>query len=120
VFLESKLRWEKRQSGHHTELLALHRELLRLRREDPLLADCSKNRLRVDIVGKKGLSIERWSVRRDRRILCLFNFSAHSPMPLQPGHRNEKLLLAGAPILDCVPPQCFAVFEQQLPAPAEG
>ena len=120
VFRESVLRWEKRREGAHAELLALHTELLRLRREHPLLADLSKDRLRVDVVGEKAISIERWSVRRDLRLICLFNFSAYSPMPLGWYHRDWKLLLAPAPVLDCVSPQSFAVFEQRVSAPAGG
>jgi maltooligosyltrehalose trehalohydrolase len=118
VFLDSKLHWEKRNSGHHAELLDLHRELLRLRREHPLFADLSRDRMRVDITGEKGLSVERWSVRRDLRLICLFNFSASSPMPIVRDHRNWTLLLSSAAISDFVPAQRFAVFEERIPAPA--
>jgi maltooligosyltrehalose trehalohydrolase len=119
VFLESKLRWEKRREGVHAELLALHVELLRLRREHPLLANDAPDRLRVDVVGEKGLAIRRWSVRRDLELICLLNFSIYSPMPLPPAHRRSKALLTSAPVLDCVPPQGFAVYEQRVPAPGE-
>lgn len=118
VFLESKLHWEKRGSGIHAELLALHRELLRIRREHPLMAHLSKDRMRVDVMAEKGLSIERWSVRRDLRLICLFNFSADTAMPFTGDHRGRLLLLASGPIADCVPPRQFAVFEQRVPEPA--
>ncbi|HZD18776.1 MAG TPA: malto-oligosyltrehalose trehalohydrolase, partial [Actinomycetota bacterium] len=38
TFLSSKLRWDLRTEGEHAALLALHRELLRLRRSEPALA----------------------------------------------------------------------------------
>ena len=113
VFLDSKLCWEKRREGKHAELLALHKELLKLRREHPLLAGLARDRMRVDIVGENGLAIERWSVRRDLQLYCLFNFSMYSPMPMPGKQRRWDLLLASVPVKDCVPPQCFAVFEQR-------
>jgi maltooligosyltrehalose trehalohydrolase len=120
AFEDSRLRWEQRHEGKHAELLALTSELLRLRREHPLLADLSKDRVRVDIVSEKGLVIERWSAEGDLRLFCLLNFSAYTVMPFLQEHRKWKPLLASCPIGDCVPPQSFAVFEQRVRAPGEG
>lgn len=119
AFLASKLRWERRSEGVHGELLALTAELLRLRREHPLLADLSRDRLRVDVVGEKGLAIQRWSAGRDRELLCLLNFSAYSAMPFVRDHRFWKPLLVSCPIGDYVPPQSFAVLERWVAAPEE-
>jgi maltooligosyltrehalose trehalohydrolase len=42
TFTRSKLDWSLRTKGRHAEMLALHRELLRLRREEPALGDGAK------------------------------------------------------------------------------
>jgi maltooligosyltrehalose trehalohydrolase len=119
VFIDSKLRWEQRHEGAHGELLALTTELLRLRREHRLLGDLSKDRMRVDVVGEKGLVLQRWSAGRTLQLLCLLNFSAYSPMPLVRDHRVMRPLLSSCAIGDCVPPQSFVVFEHRLAAPGE-
>jgi maltooligosyltrehalose trehalohydrolase len=113
VFQESKLHWEDRREGVHAELLALTTELLRLRRTHALLADGSGGRLRVDVLSEMGLSIRRWSVRRDLQLTCLFNFSAYSAMPSVRDQREWKLLLSSGPIEDYIPPHGFGVFEQR-------
>jgi 1,4-alpha-glucan branching enzyme len=40
TFLRSKLGWEKRREGRHAALLAMHKELIRLRRDVPAVAAC--------------------------------------------------------------------------------
>jgi len=119
VFLESKLCWERRREGGHAELLALTTELLELRRKHPLLADRTKDRMRVDIASEKGLTIQRWSADRRSQLYCLLNFSAYSPMPFVRDRRGWKPLLSSCPIGDYVPPQSFAVFEHRIETPAE-
>jgi maltooligosyltrehalose trehalohydrolase len=119
-FEDSRLRWERRREGQHAELLALTTDLLRLRREHPLLADLCKHRIRVDVAGENGLAILRWSAGRDLELLCLLNFSAYSPMPFGRDHRDWKPLLSSCPIGDFVPPRSFAVFERRVAAPAGG
>jgi len=120
TFEDSRLRWEKRREGAHAELLALTTELLRLRREHPLLAGMSRDRMRVDVAGENGLAILRWSVRRDLELLCVLNFSAYSPMPFGRDHRDWKPLLVSCPVGDFVPPRSFGVFERRVVAPAGG
>ena len=120
TFEDSRIRWEKRREGAHAELLALTTGLLRLRREHPLLADVSRDRVRVDVAGEQGLAILRWSAGRDLELLCLLNFSAWSSMPFGRDHRDWKPLLASCSIGDLVPPRGFAVFERRVVAPAGG
>ena len=114
AFEQSRLRWEKRREGAHAGLLALTTELLRLRRTHPLMADLSRDRVRVDVTGEKGLAILRWSVGRDHELLCLLNFSAYSPMSFGRDHRDWKPLLVSCPIGEFMPPQSFAVFERRV------
>ena len=47
-FTGAKLRWSEREEGHHRDMLALYRELLRLRREHPDLADSRLDQVKVD------------------------------------------------------------------------
>lgn len=135
LFLESKLRWEKRSFGDHRRLLDWHRELIALRRSNPLLADLSKRRLRVDVVGPAGLAVYRHLVHGDQHLVCLFNFSHDTPLsftlgyPLASGSVWRRVLAAGD-VPDTVvaggmvelPVQGVAVYEFNLlqgsPAPA--
>jgi maltooligosyltrehalose trehalohydrolase len=120
TFIDSRLQWERRQEGAHGQLLALTTQLLRLRREHPLLAEGAKDRMQVDVAGEKGMAILRWSEARDLELLCLFNFSAYSAMPFVRDRREWKPLLASCPPGDFLAPRCFAVLERRLAAPAEG
>src|SRR5581483_11808742 len=47
TFLDSKLRWAERERDHGRQTLALYRELLRLRREDPVLREQTREGLRA-------------------------------------------------------------------------
>lgn len=113
VFLQSKLRWERRREGKHAELLALHTRLLRLRREHPLLADLSKDRLRVDVIGEKGLAVHRWSVRGDLRLACLFNFSFEAALPVGRDYTGWKKLVdsTDGEASGSLPPLGFVLYE---------
>ena len=48
AFTSAKLRWSERDEPGHAAMLALYRELLRLRREQPDLADSRLDRVKVD------------------------------------------------------------------------
>ncbi len=48
AFTGAKLRWSELDDPEHAEILALYRELLRLRREQPDLADSDLDRVEVD------------------------------------------------------------------------
>lgn len=75
VFKASKLQWSRRTQGKHAILLSWHRELIRLRRQHPLLKDLSKNNIRADLFSQSGLAVYRHSANGRQRLLCLFNFS---------------------------------------------
>jgi maltooligosyltrehalose trehalohydrolase len=128
AFLESRLHWERRLSGNHALLLEWHRRLITLRRDHPLLSDLSKERLRADVNGQWGLSIYRYSVRRDHHVMCLFNFSAKEPVsfnlgyPLAEEGGDWRLLLSSADGLAAtlpanarpeLTPVSMAVYEQK-------
>lgn len=85
VFLASKLRWDERTKGQHAVILDWHRQLIRLRKEHPLLRDLSRQHLRADLVGDAGLVIYRYSADRQRQLLTLFNFSTED-LPVTIGY----------------------------------
>jgi maltooligosyltrehalose trehalohydrolase len=135
LFRESKLNWEKRSSGNHRLLLDWYRELIRLRRTHPLLADLSKKRLRADVVGASGLSVFRYSIDGDHHLVCLFNFSHDTPLQFTLGYAIaqggiwQRLLGSGVASVSAgasiqLPTQGVAVYELNLlresPAPAAG
>jgi maltooligosyltrehalose trehalohydrolase len=90
VFLESKLRWEKREEGDHAVLLDWHRSLIRLRREHPLLSDGPKTRLQADVLGRTGLSVYRYSAQREHHLLCMFNFSRDASLSVPVGYASAE------------------------------
>ena len=144
VFLESKLRWEKREEGECAMLLDWHRRLIRLRREHRLLDDGSKTRLQADVIGPSGLSVYRYSAQRDLHLVCVFNFSRDASMPVTIGYASAeadgnwtKLLASTDGLPDAfptghtlaLPPQAVAVYERRIrvislstgpPGPATG
>ncbi|MBI3962494.1 MAG: malto-oligosyltrehalose trehalohydrolase [Deinococcus sp.] len=74
TFRRSKLHWELRSQGQHQLLFELYRELLRLRRTLPALAQLSKDHL--EAVGwekEKVLFVRRWT--EQEQVFMVFNFS---------------------------------------------
>ena len=124
LFEQSKLHWEKRDSGDHRMLLEWHRELIRLRRTHPLLADLSKHFLRADMLGPSGLSVYRYSADGAKHLVCLFNFSHRDVVTFPLGYAAavpvrtwRKVLGHGAETATHaiqLPPQGVAVYELNL------
>ncbi len=59
TFLASKLRWDERERMPHAGILALHRELLALRRSDPALRERSREGFSVAAVGEGAVALRR-------------------------------------------------------------
>jgi maltooligosyltrehalose trehalohydrolase len=98
VFLKSKLHWEKRGVDRHRLLLEWHRQLIHLRKTNPLFQDLSQKNIRADLLGKNGLAVHRHSADHLRRLLCLFNFSKedlHYTFSYPEDSPWEKLLDSG-------------------------
>eukprot|EP01103_Thecamoeba_quadrilineata_P014016 TRINITY_DN4049_c0_g1_i1.p1 TRINITY_DN4049_c0_g1~~TRINITY_DN4049_c0_g1_i1.p1 ORF type:complete len:628 (+),score=121.19 TRINITY_DN4049_c0_g1_i1:51-1886(+) len=51
TFLDSKLKWEEVKNGVHAQVFELYREALRLRREDPVLKNHSRDNWHVELNG---------------------------------------------------------------------
>jgi maltooligosyltrehalose trehalohydrolase len=73
TFLRSKLDWSERTTPAHERVLELYRSVLTLRRQDAVLNDPSRERLRCEAEGDV-LAVERW--RNEERRLLLANFGA--------------------------------------------
>jgi maltooligosyltrehalose trehalohydrolase len=73
TFLQSKLKWEKRNEGKHKTLRDFYRRLIELRRTTPALADLNKNRLEISTAGEETLLMRRW--REASQALCVMNFA---------------------------------------------
>jgi maltooligosyltrehalose trehalohydrolase len=78
TFAASKLRWEERAEPGHVEVVDLYRELLFLRRSDPVLQRASRRDLHAEAKGE--VLVVRRSLGDDVRVLCV-NFGA-SPVAL--------------------------------------
>ena len=77
AFTSARLRWPERQEPGHAEILALYRQLLRLRREHPDLADP-----RLDRVGVDFDEDARWVIVHRGAFDVLANLSDHAqPLP---------------------------------------
>jgi maltooligosyltrehalose trehalohydrolase len=74
TFLQAKLNHGLRNEGQHGVLLEFYRELIRLRKESPALANLSKDSLEVQGYERaKILFLRRWS--KDEEVCLVFNFS---------------------------------------------
>lgn len=60
TFLRSRLDWSERDRGAHGRVLSLYRQLLALRRQDPVLSRPSRERLAARAEGQV-LIVRRWS-----------------------------------------------------------
>jgi maltooligosyltrehalose trehalohydrolase len=93
TFTNSRLFWAERTSESHARILGLYKEALRLRREDPVLRDASRSRLRTSAKGDV-LAVERWSGAGRRVLLVNFGGSGAPFEDLPVDVRSMSLLLA--------------------------
>ena len=92
TFLNSKLQWKKRKTGHHQSLLQWHKALITLRQRHPALQSFNKNNVRVNIIEEKGLALYRKSDDGNHQLACLFNFSSTEINYTFPPGSWEKIL----------------------------
>jgi maltooligosyltrehalose trehalohydrolase len=71
TFLSSKLKWDLQTVGHHHILWHFYRELLRIRRTVPPLAELDKNAMEVtSFADEKVLLVRRWKASSQVLIVC--------------------------------------------------
>jgi maltooligosyltrehalose trehalohydrolase len=98
TFAASKLRWAERNEGGHAAMVALYHALLRLRREDPVLAHSGRDGLHAEAYGNV-LVVRRWTDRAARVLLANFgDSSARAPIT------GPMLLASTALELPALPP----------------
>ncbi|MBX3233378.1 MAG: DUF3459 domain-containing protein [Labilithrix sp.] len=93
TFESSRLRWEERGALDHARALAVHRAMLRLRREDPVFARPGPVEARAE---GDVLHVVRVSERGARHLVVNFGARA-APVPLADG--AHVLFSSGAPIV---------------------
>lgn len=74
TFLKSKIKWEKRETGHHKVLLDFYTYIIKMRKEIPALSNLKRDCL--DVFGfenPKVFFLRRWE--KDNHVLCIFNFN---------------------------------------------
>lgn len=77
TFLNSKLRWDLRSQAEHRKLLDFYRELLRLRRENPVLASLDHHSQEVTTLANgKLICVRRWA--GEGQIAAAFHFGEAS------------------------------------------
>jgi maltooligosyltrehalose trehalohydrolase len=75
TFLDSKLRWEKRNEGEHRELLKWYQQLISLRCSHPAGKNFKRCDVRVDITGERSLILHRQDDTGKEHLVCFFNLS---------------------------------------------
>ncbi|MFH2201803.1 MAG: malto-oligosyltrehalose trehalohydrolase [Elusimicrobiota bacterium] len=87
IFAQSKLQWQLRGRGRHQMLLAFYRELIRLRREHPVLKERDKGHVRAEAVeAEKLLTLQRTN-KQGAAVFAAFHFgdvdlAAALPVPV--------------------------------------
>lgn len=75
TFLDSKLHWKKRYHNEHRVILEWHGELIRLRKDLPVLRNWDKKDVKVEPLGENGFVLIRQTPDAAHRLVCLFNLS---------------------------------------------
>jgi maltooligosyltrehalose trehalohydrolase len=75
----SQLRDSDREVG--AGMLALYRDLLRLRREDPVLANGDRAHLDANVIGAEVLSVRRWTDEGERLLIANFGREMEVAVP---------------------------------------
>jgi maltooligosyltrehalose trehalohydrolase len=98
TFLDSKLKWKKRETGEHAILLKWYKQLIKLRKSVAAFQNFSKDDVKVSVLGEKTLMLHRQSESGTAHAICLFNFSDHAPVTFTvPGYGTDwkKLIDSG-------------------------
>lgn len=99
TFVSSRLDLSEREQPGHTEVYQLYRELLSLRRNDPVLSKQDRARMQAQAIGSELLGVLRWDDEGRRRLL-LVNFGGATRFALaEQAWLGEAAQLAWRPLL---------------------
>jgi maltooligosyltrehalose trehalohydrolase len=90
TFVRSKLNWDEREQAPHARVLALYRELLALRRDDPVLSQAGRAELTARARGQL-LEVRRTLGKQERVLWANFGREP-APIAFEPG---QSTLLIG-------------------------
>jgi maltooligosyltrehalose trehalohydrolase len=110
TFEASRLRWEELDRGEHARALALHRAMLRLRSEDPVLSQPSRSGdLEVEVHDGVLLEVIRRRGATSRTLLVNFG---KTPRPFVLAADSRVLVRSGADSGATLPPYGAVLFER--------
>lgn len=76
TFLRSKIEWDKRRDGSHRVLLDFYRNLIRLRKEMPVLSNLNKENLDAwGLEDQRVVFMRRWEDGDGGHVFSIFNFN---------------------------------------------
>jgi maltooligosyltrehalose trehalohydrolase len=75
VFNESKLKWNKRETGKHKILLNWHKELISLRQNNLALKNYSKDSVQAETLQEDGIILHRKDETGKKELIALMNVS---------------------------------------------
>ena len=75
TFNDSKLQWEKRNTGKHQIILRWYARLIGLRKSHPALKSFNKNDTRVNMIGEAGFVLHRQTNEGRKHLIAVFNLS---------------------------------------------
>jgi maltooligosyltrehalose trehalohydrolase len=71
TFLDSKLRWDEREHMPHRGLLDLHRDLLRLRRDEAAMQGAERDGFAIEAIGERTLALRRSALSGDTMLAVI-------------------------------------------------
>jgi maltooligosyltrehalose trehalohydrolase len=94
VFDQSKLKWEKRNTGRNRILKDWHTELISLRKLHPAFKNYSKEGIRAEVLQQDGLILHRKDETGKKELLALMNICENTICYFLPGNNGtwKKLL----------------------------
>jgi maltooligosyltrehalose trehalohydrolase len=122
TFDNSKLRLDEAENSPGREMVELYQALLRLRREDPVLADQARERTSAEALGEHVLVVRRWRGAEQRVLVANFG-DEPAALPEQPGDWRVLLSTADAsqpatasdPQASTVPARSAIIFASHHP-----
>ncbi len=112
TFNQCKLQWHKRKTGKYKVLLAWHKALIELRRNNAILQNFNKNNIRAITIQQDGLILLRQDDPGRNFLVCCFNVSGNELPFVLPAYQKEWIK-----ILDSKEPQ-WMIDEKAAASPA--